>query len=101
MATTTRVTVTLPAEVVKEIDRLERNRSRFVLEGVRRELRRRRREALRQSLAAPHSESLEVSEEGLSHWADELPHDDSRLVDPGAGIAIRWVEGEGWQEADA
>ena len=38
-----RVTVTLPAEVVEDIDRQERNRSRFVLEAVRRELKRRQR----------------------------------------------------------
>jgi metal-responsive CopG/Arc/MetJ family transcriptional regulator len=39
-----RITVTLPAEVVRDIDRLEKNRSKFVLEAVRHELKRRRRE---------------------------------------------------------
>jgi metal-responsive CopG/Arc/MetJ family transcriptional regulator len=34
MATTERVTVTLPAELVESIDRYERNRSRFIAEAV-------------------------------------------------------------------
>ena len=33
--TNERVTITLPTEVVRDIDRLEKNRSRFVLEAVR------------------------------------------------------------------
>jgi post-segregation antitoxin (ccd killing protein) len=101
MSTTTRVTVTLPSEVVEEIDRLEKNRSRFVLEGVRRELDRRRREALRQSLAAPHAESLDLAEEGLVGWSEGLPGgEEAGLVDPKAGTAVRWVAGEGWRGAD-
>ncbi len=43
---TARVTITLPAGLVEDIDRMERNRSSFVLEAVRRELQRRRREQL-------------------------------------------------------
>ena len=38
MGTTERVTVTLAAELVEGIDRLERNRSRFIAEAVEREL---------------------------------------------------------------
>jgi metal-responsive CopG/Arc/MetJ family transcriptional regulator len=41
-----RVTVTMPGSLVAEIDRYERNRSRFIAEAVRHELARRRREAL-------------------------------------------------------
>ena len=52
-----RVTVTLPAELVREIDRHERNRSKFVLHSVQRELDRRRRNELRRSLRKPHVES--------------------------------------------
>lgn len=101
MTATTRVTVTLPADLVEEIDRLERNRSKFVLEGVRRELERRRREALRASLRAPHPEASEVAEEGLSAWADELPEEGvDELVDPEAGRAVRWVPDEGWVEGE-
>ena len=47
MSTVDRVTVTLPTELVSQIDRIEKNRSRFMLLAVRRELRRRRREELR------------------------------------------------------
>ena len=99
MSTMTRVTVTLPTDLVEEIDRLETNRSRFVAEGVRRELQRRRREALRDSLRSPHSESTEIAEEGLAAWGAALPADDvAELVDARAGKAVRWVPGEGWVE---
>ena len=49
-----RVTVTMPAELVAEIDRIESNRSRFIAEAVRHELQRR----LRLELQSPHPESL-------------------------------------------
>lgn len=99
--TTTRVTVTLPSELVEEIDRLEQNRSRFVLEGVRREVQRRRREQLLRSLAAPHPESLEWAAEGLEAWSRELPEEEpSGLVDPAAGRAVRWDEDKGWVEVE-
>jgi len=47
-----RVTVTLPESLVRDIDRREENRSKFVAEAVRRELDRRRRCDLRRSLAS-------------------------------------------------
>ncbi len=92
-----RVTVTLPTKLVEEIDRLESNRSRFVAEGVRREIERRRREALERSLRQPHQEAAEVAESGLAEWSDGLPDDDaSDLLDRGAGESVRWSPGEGW-----
>lgn len=101
MGETKRVTVTLPVDLVEEIDRLEKNRSKFVLEAVRRELRRRRREALRRSLRSPHRETAVVAEEGLADWADGLPEDDvAELVDPRGGKPVRWTPGEGWTERD-
>lgn len=97
---TARVTVTLPDEIVGEIDRLERNRSRFVLEAVRHELGRRRRAALRQSLRQPHAESDQLAEVGFDDWVSRLPDDDvSELVDPRSGTPIRWLPGEGWKKA--
>ena len=45
-----RITVTLPKDVIRDIDQQENNRSRFVLLAIKRELERRRREDLRQSL---------------------------------------------------
>ena len=96
-----RVTVTLPAELVEGIDRIERNRSRFVLEAVRRELRRRRREQLRRSLAAPHPETRQMAEAGFDAWANALPDEDvADLVEPAAGKPVRWVAGKGWVEGE-
>ncbi len=97
---TARVTVTLPPELVEEIDRRERNRSRFVLEAVRREVTRRRREELRRSLAHPHPETHELADAGLDDWGrGTKPGDSSELLDSGAGRPVRWVPGKGWVEA--
>ena len=94
-----RVTVTLPADVVENIDRLDRNRSAFVLDAVRRELQRRRREQLRRSLQRPHPDSREMAEAGFDAWAGALPQEDvSGLVDPRAGTPVRWVPRRGWVE---
>lgn len=95
MATAERVTVTLPADLLAEIDRVERNRSRFVAEAVERELDRRRRDALLQSIATPHPETTDFADTALADWAEDLTKDDD-LVDLSAGTAVRWVEGHGW-----
>jgi len=60
-----RVTVSLPADLVREIDRFASNRSRFVAEAVRREVEANRRERLRASLSNPHPESEALVDEGL------------------------------------
>jgi predicted transcriptional regulator len=74
-----RMTVTLGDDLVKGIDRLEKNRSRFVAEAVRREIDRR------------------LADQGLEDWASGLPDDDvSDMLDPAAGQAVTWVPGEGW-----
>lgn len=100
MPTNERVTVTLPADVVREIDRIEKNRSKFVLEAVRHELKRRRRQHLQRSLRSPHSEGGQLAEAGFGEWASGLPEEDaSDLVDMEAGTPVRWVPGEGWVEA--
>ena len=98
MATTERVTVTLPAQLVEGIDRYARNRSRFITEAVENELVRRRREGLLRSLASPHPEAAELADTGLADWAVNLPADDEGLVDPNGGKPVRWIEGEGWVE---
>jgi hypothetical protein len=100
MPTNERVTITLPTEVVRDIDRLEKNRSKFVLGAVRHELQRRRREDLQRSLRSPHPESEQLAEAGFDEWADSLPPEDAAdLVDIEAGKPVRWVPGEGWVEA--
>jgi hypothetical protein len=96
MVTTERVTISLPAELLKDIDRIERNRSRFIAEAVGHELERRRREALLRSLEAPHPTSNELLELGTGDWLAGLPPEDADLVDAEAGIAVTWVAGEGW-----
>jgi Arc/MetJ-type ribon-helix-helix transcriptional regulator len=93
------VTVTLPNDLVRDIDRREKNRSKFVAEAVRRELDRRRRAELHRSLRNPHPESVELAEQGLEEWTSGLPEEDTEaLVDGSAGKPIRWVPGEGWVE---
>lgn len=91
-----RLTVTLPEEIVKQIDRLEKNRSRFVLVAVQHELERREREALRASLAAPHAESEQFRDD-LSDWSELLPDDEaSELVNLTGGRSLHWAPGRGW-----
>lgn len=92
-----RVTVTLPSEIVRAIDREEVNRSRFVLKAVTRELERCRTEQLRQSLCHPHPESLEMAEAGFATWAAGLSDDASDLIAPGAGKEVRWTADHGWR----
>ena len=100
MAINERVTITLAADLVEEIDRLERNRSRFITDAVRRELARRRRDALMQSVNNPHPETAELIDVGLADWTSDLPADEE-LVDPAGGTAVRWIEGRGWVEESA
>lgn len=87
--------MTLRAELLDEIDRLERNRSRFISEAVEHELQRRRRAALLQSVANPHPETVELADIGTGDWVKDLPEEHD-LVDPSTGTAVRWVEGPGW-----
>lgn len=101
MASTERVTVTLPTELIEGIDRFERNRSRFIAEAVAHELVRRRREGLLRSLKNPHPEAGELADTGLADWGTSLPGGDDDLVDASAGKAVCWVEGKGWVEESA
>lgn len=99
MASVERVTVTLPMDLVRDIDRREKNRSKFVAEAVRHELDRRRSEELRRSLQNPHPESADLADEGLEAWMRSLPEEDTNaLVDINAGHPVRWVPGLGWVE---
>jgi Arc/MetJ-type ribon-helix-helix transcriptional regulator len=99
MASVDRVTVTLPNDLVRDIDRREKNRSKFIAEAVRNELDRRRREELRPSLQNPHPESALLAEQGLEEWTRGLPEEDAEaLLDSNAGKPVQWVSGEGWLE---
>ena len=102
MPTNERVTVTLPADLVRDIDRLERNRSKFIQEAARHELERRRRDLLERSLRSPHSETADLAEAGFAAWAASMPDEDAAgLVDSGAGTDVRWIPGEGWRASKA
>ena len=90
-----RVTVTLPDELVEEIDRWETNRSKFVLEAAERELAARRRRELERSLHDPHQESAKIAEAGIEEWGRGWAVDDD-LLDESAGLNIRWTDGRGW-----
>jgi len=93
------VTVSLLADLVRDIDRLERSRSSFVTEAIRHELDRRRHHELRHSLQSPHRDSIDLAEQGLEEWKQSLPEEDvNELVDLGVGKPIRWVPGQGWME---
>ena len=101
-----RVTVTMPAKLVAGIDRYERNRyernrSRFIAEAVRHELKRRQRQELQRSLEDPHPDSIATASLGLQSWAESLPIGDTDLLDPAAGVPVRWSLGQGWQEPGA
>ena len=93
-----RVTVTLPRQMVADIDRIERNRSKFVREAIRNELKNRRAESLRRSLANPHPESRETGDLGFEAWVSAGHADD--VVDPEGGKRVTWRPGQGWGEAE-
>jgi hypothetical protein len=96
---TERITITMPKNMVKQIDELTKNRSRFIVEAVRRELLRQLREELRLSLRHPHAESAQVAELGIEDWGAALP-DDSELLDPRRGRAVQWNPEKGWSSAE-
>lgn len=95
-----RVTVTLRADLLEEIDRVERNRSRFIAEAVEHELQRRRREGLLESVTNPHPETTELAGIGLGDWVKDLPEEND-LVDLSKGTPVRWIEGRGWVKESA
>jgi post-segregation antitoxin (ccd killing protein) len=95
MPTTERVTVTLASDLIASIDRVERNRSRFIAEAVANELERRRRDGLLRSVQEPHAETVDLVDVGFADWVADLADDDG-LVDASGGTAVRWVEGKGW-----
>ena len=99
MAVTERVTVSLPPELIQDIDRRDKNRSKFMAEAIRNELARRRRDELRRSLDHPHPESAELAEQALEEWTQGLPDEETDLlVDRNAGQPVRWIAGQGWLE---
>ena len=96
MAGSSRVTITLPTEVLAEIDKGDKNRSRFILEAVRREVARRRQEALELSLVHPHPDSQSFESAGLEEWFLQGAQDAAELLDLDGGTPVSWVPDQGW-----
>lgn len=94
MATSRRITVTFTPDVLGVIDQLDRKRSRVVVEAIRQEIRRRRRDNLQRSIRNPHPETARMTEDRLIGWHARLA--DEGLVDGEGGTALRWAEGQGW-----
>lgn len=95
---TTRVTVTLPEELLAELDQQAENRSLFVEEAIRAELNKRRRERLVHAIQRPHPESVEMADSGFTEWVAMAAEEDSDLIDPECLRPIRWESGIGWQQ---
>ncbi len=91
-----RVTITLPPEVVRDIDRRAGNRSSFVLGAVNRELERLRRQELRRSLSNPHPESRELADAGFAEWVEGATDEAGDLLGLESGTPITWSPGSGW-----
>jgi len=98
--TTERVAVTLPTDLLEDVDQLDGNRSRFIAEAVQREVIRRRRATLMQSVESPHPETTRVVDGDLTDWMADWSHDEG-LLDPSAGTAVRWIEEQGWTQESA
>jgi hypothetical protein len=92
----------MPRKIVAQIDRISKNRSRFIVDAVRRELARQQREELRLSLQNPHEESSQVAELGLEDWGASLPDepDSLGLLAPETGRDVRWRAGRGWSSTE-
>jgi len=99
MASKDSVTVILPPDLLREIDRRETDRGKFMAEAARNELERRSRPDLFRSLQSPHPESVELAEKGIEEWARGLPEENvEEMVDTKTGKPLSWISGEGWVE---
>jgi len=98
MPASSRVTITLPTEILSEIDRGDKNRSRFILEAVQREIVRRKKEALQRSLTQPHPDSQALESADLQAWFQAGEGDASELLDFNEGVEVHWIPGTGWMQ---
>ena len=94
----TRVTITLPNEILQEIDREEKNRSRYILDAIEREIARRRLAALETSLENPHPESAALESSDVANWI-QAGEADSDLLDVNGGTCVKWTA-DGWVEGE-
>ena len=94
----TRVTVTLPDDLLAEMDRQVENRSLFVAEAIKAELVRRREQRFVEALRNPHPESAEMADLGFREWTSLSDDGDAALIDPAALRPVRWDPASGWDE---
>ncbi|MCP9894937.1 hypothetical protein KBZ20_14270 [Vulcanococcus limneticus Candia 3F8] len=52
------------------------------------------------SLHEPHPDSTATAAVGIQAWAESLPAGDDDLLDPDAGVTVRWRTVQGWQETE-
>ena len=94
---TERVSVDLPAGLLRRIEIVESNREGFIVEAIQRELERRLRLDLQRSMRNPHPESRELADLGFQEWFESLPEEDTEsLVDMSKCRPVRWIPDIGW-----
>ena len=99
MANVEDVTVTLPNDVIHDMDRQTDDRTEFIAEAVRREIERRRTMEFLRSLENPHPDSMLAAELGFAEWSNGLPNEDTEaLASPTGGTEVSWMPDEGWVE---
>lgn len=92
---TRRLTVSLPEELVRAIDRRSSNRSAYLQRAAKHELERELRRDLERSLSSPVVD--EIADAGFEEWLVAIPGDGREIADPDQGTPVRWIEGRGWQ----
>ena len=101
MAAVDDVVVRLGAHLIADVDRVTTDRTRFIRDAIRNELRRRGFADLQQSLDNPTPETLAYDDCGLEDWVGDSSNDHDQLVDPTTGTQVRWVPGTGWVKLPA
>ena len=101
MAAVDDVVVRLGAHLIADVDRVTTDRTRFIRDAIRNELRRSGFADLQQSLDNPNPETLAYDDGGLEDWVGDSSNDHDQLVDPTTGTQVRWVPGTGWVKLPA
>jgi hypothetical protein len=101
MAAVDDVVVRLGAHLIADVDRVTTDRTRFIRDAIRNELRRRGFADLQQSLDNPNPETPAYDDGGLEDWVGDSSNDHDQLVDPNTGTQVRWVPGTGWVKLPA
>lgn len=98
MASSERITVTLPSNLLHGIDARSRNRSSYVQKALRHEFERESQLKLKESLDSPHPATGSFEDSEYQAWFNSIPAEDTDFIDREAGVSVRWVAGSGWEE---